>query len=530
MTNPPSPAFDDDNLFDVDAPRTSAPIEDPDELFGDDPAWPAPVAVMPSARQASVPLDASARRDLKAAQKRLGDALPIEGWLAEFVKLAIPMTSSPTEFHLAAGLNALAVALGNRVKTRNWGQNIYPHLWTMVVAPSGNWHKTTAMNMAEELLVKTGLDVMLPNDVSRESALSEYSKKPAGLMVFGEFGQFLQIARKDYGQGLLADLTHLYDGRDIWKRVLRKESFTIRRPAISLYAATTIDWLEELVTPADLRSGFYYRFLFVTAAQKNTNRKFSGEVDQVAQNRLIGGLHRIAEAAPAIEPTSEKATAATVTIAPDALAMWEAWTDQLEAEAESGHHPSYLTGFLQRLQTYGLKLGMIYRASACAFDRSANPLLVDVDAMKAAIAYCKLVWGNTAHLFEEDFASTKEAQDLRRVREAIGKGCSRSEALRRTHMKAWGFDQNLSTLIQTGEIVSEEKTTAALGLNRERVRPIQWLEPGPNHPAVLAKFRRNPQSVADEALAALAAAQAQRASPDSGSADAAASDDAPTAA
>jgi hypothetical protein len=441
-------------------------------------------------------LDTDAERDLKAAQARLGDALPTEGWLAEFVKMAMPMTSSPTEFHLAAAISTISAALGNRIKIRKWNTTIYANVWTIVVAPTGNWHKTTSMNMADELLERSGLVVMLPHDGSREALLQEYGKMPAGLMVFNEFSGFLTSARKDFGQGMVSDLTNLYDSKNLYKRVLRKEEFIVRRPAIGIHAATTIDALEALIAPEDLRSGFYHRFLFVTAVQKNTNRKFSDEVDQAAQDRLIAGLHRIVENMPALDPTSADAAAITVAVTPDADAMWGAWTDELDAEAESGRHPSFLVGFLSRLQVYGLKLAMIYRVSACAFDRSANPLVVDAVAMKSAIAYCKLVWGNAIQLWTQDYAGTKEAQELRHVRDSvIEEGCARSVALRRSGMKSYTFTQNLNTLIETGEIASEEKSAAELGLVRERDKKTQWLSWGDNHPAMIARRRSRPKKV-----------------------------------
>jgi hypothetical protein len=450
-----------------------------------------PRQVIPTASKE--PLDLDAQRDLKASQARLGDALPTEGWLAEFVKMAIPMTSAPTEFHLAAGLNALGSALGNRVKIRNWGGNIYPNLWTLVVAPSGNWHKTTSINMAEELLAKSGLDVSIPSDFSRESLLKQVGEKPAGLLTIDEFATLLQLGRKDYGQGILSDLTRIYDSKDEWKRALMTKEFVIRRPALSIYAATTIDYLEELVTPADLRSGFFYRFLFVTAAQKNTNRKNTDDPATVTQNRLIAGLHRLTEIAPALMPNDEKACAVLVERTPEARRLWEDWTDELDVEVESGRHAPSLAGFFQRLQTYGLKLGMIYRASACAFDPSANPLIVDEAAMKAAIACCKMVLANTIHLFEEDWADSKEARELRKVEEAIGKGCARTEAMRRLHMKKWTFDQNLDTLVETERITRTTRTNTDLGLSRDRIRPVEWLAPGPKHSTNIAKERNKPK-------------------------------------
>jgi len=466
----------DDALFQPSLPHIPAPLEDEQQRH-----------LIPPA--SVITLDADAKRDLKQSQDRLGDALPRTGWLAEFVRMAVPMTSAPTEFHLAAGLTAIAAVLGNRVRMRNWNTTIYPHLWTLVVAPTGNSHKTTSVNMASDLLYYTSLGVKLSDDFSRESLLLELSEKPAGLLKIDEFATLLLVGKKDYGQGMLADLTRVYDSQHEWKRKLMTREFVVRRPALSIFAATTIDWLQELVTPADLRSGFIQRFLFVTAAQKNTDRKRTADIDQLTQNRLVAGLERLSRVAPPIEPSDRSAMAVTIDSTPEAADMWDKWLDKLQAEIDNGNHPGYLVGFLNRLQTYGLKLAMIYRASACAFDPSANALIVDAEAQKAAIAYCDLIWQNTVALFENEWADSKEARELQHVEESIGRGCFWTEALRRTHMRAMTFRPLVETLIESERIEVEDRVQEG----RERNRTAKWLKPGPKHHSVMAQKRNKPK-------------------------------------
>ena len=46
---------------------------------------------------------------------------------------------------------------------------------------------------------------------------------------FDEFASLLTVGQKDYGQGILADLTRIYDGQDEWRRKLMTREFLIRR-------------------------------------------------------------------------------------------------------------------------------------------------------------------------------------------------------------------------------------------------------------------------------------------------------------
>lgn len=502
------------------------PAPQPDEaevLFGPTP-W---RAAMPAEAHTSRPLapiptvpapalDADAQRDLENSEQRLGDALPETGWLPEFIKLVVPMTSAPTEFHLTAGLHALSAVLGNRIQTFKWGRSYYPGgVWTLVVAPSSRWRKTTSMEYADDLLADSGLDLKLPDDFSRESLLAAVAKKPAGLLTIDEFAALLQTGRKDYGQGILADLTRIWDGKRKWVKELRKESFTIRRPAVNIYAATTIDWLQELVSHADLRSGFYGRFLFMGAAEPNTNRLSATHFDTNLRNRLIAGLHRLSEVAPALDPTQDDQQAVEAVLTPEADAVWKAWSLDLEARGESDAHPSYLRGLLDRHQVYGLKLAMVYRASACAFDRSLDPLTIDEAAMKAAIAYCELAWKHTVQLFEEDWAGTKEARILQDIEDKVPVpyGVPQTELMRKMRMKARELHDYLNTHIES-EVLEIQDRFMGSG---ERRKATKWIVPGPNHktlrravgqiasggnPAeVIRVLRRDPISASDEQAA-----------------------------
>ncbi len=65
--------------------------------------------------------------------------------------------------------------------------------------------------------------------------------------------------------------------------------------------------------------------------------------------------------------------------------------------------------------------------------------------------------------------------------------------MRRLHMKAWTFNQNLDTLVETERITRTTRANTDLGLNRERTRPVEWLAPGPKHSTSLAKARNKPK-------------------------------------
>ncbi|HVA76150.1 MAG TPA: DUF3987 domain-containing protein [Acidimicrobiales bacterium] len=457
---------------------------DVDAYFGPD-AAPSPSAVA----YTPAPLDDDAECDLAAFAKRLGPALPTDGWLAEYIRAAVPLTAAPPEFHLAAGISVISAVLGNRVFIESWGQRIYPNTWMVIVAQSGFMNKSTSINLARNLVSDAGLDPFYPEETSREAMLAEFAKKPAGLWIHDEFGAFLMTISRDYNAGTKENLTALYGGADVFKRTTKKDGeIVIRRPAISMFGATTIDWLEDRVGGADRRGGFLARILFVTAGieDKATDRNFTRMPPQ-DRNRLILGLRAMSTIGVGGQTGT---SSAEVMLTPEADQIVRAWFAEWEREITNGTKGQDLQAWAVRLRTYALKLAMIFRASSCAFAPPADATTIDATSMELAIAYCRFVWKNIVRLFDEDFADNKDARAMRMILEKIGRGCSRSHALNRSHMKASDFNQYLDTLVQGGKVVRQERSALELGYLRQRNKTIEWLSQGPDHPERLLLAER----------------------------------------
>jgi hypothetical protein len=160
--------------------------------------------------------------------------------------------------------------------------------------PSSFWRKSTAINSAESLLRSSAPDAVLPSDFSREKFLEILGKTPAGMLTLKEFGGFLAALGRDYMGGMKETLTELYDGPDEYSRSLKSSTFTVKRPALTLLAATTLDWFEGRIDEGDLRGGFLARFLFVTAKHKASPKGLTGGMDPVSRVRLQLALHQIA--------------------------------------------------------------------------------------------------------------------------------------------------------------------------------------------------------------------------------------------
>lgn len=396
---------------------------------------------------------------------RLGAALPAEGWISDYLEAVVPLTDAPVEFALASGLCALSAALGNQIWIESWDQQVYPHLWAILVAPSSFWRKSTAINMAERLLRESEAERVLPSDFSREKLLEELQARPVGMLTLKEFGGFLANISRDYMSGTREMLTELYDGPLEYARALKSKSYVVRRPAITVLGATTLDWLEARVTEGDLRGGFLGRFLFVTATEKAAPKGLTGGMDGIARMHLRDALRALMK----LDTGEAKFT-------PAARQLLEAWISTWEEEVTSSHHSTDLTGFAVRLQTYALKLAMLYQASSAIGD--GRPIdRLEEHAVASAIAYCRLLWHNVVGLIDEKIAIGKDAKELRRLTEMVGhgRGIARMNLLKLSKLKARDFDGFLETLVQSGAVEELRLMPADLGLERATNRAIRWI-------------------------------------------------------
>lgn len=423
--------------------------------------------------------------DLRAAKVRMGEALPDEGWLHDYLSAVTPLTDAPVEFHLAAGLSAAAATLGNVRWAESWDQRVYPHLWTVLVAPSSFWRKSTSINSAERLLRDSAPSTLLPSDFSREKFLRILSEKPAGMLTLKEFGGFLAALGRDYMGGMKENLTELYDGPDVFVRSLQSGEITVRQPAITILAATTLDWLESRITDGDLRGGFLARFLFVTAKQKATPKALTAAMHPVTRLGLQRGLNELFE-----RPGGK------VELQQPAAEMLDAWIFGWEDEVGRTNHRSDLSGFAVRLQSYALKFAMIYRASNTVGQDDRSDLVLDEQCVRQAIAYCRVLWANVAGLIDDEIATTREAKELRRLVSIIGAGVTRSDALKLSKMRARDFDDYLRALVDSGQVTSDKRRASEVGIDRLRDTTVQWLAPvhhgSPNGRLAVLQFPGSP--------------------------------------
>ena len=366
--------------------------------------------------------------------------IPPRSWLRSYMDWATAMTDAPPIFHLASAMTTLATAAGDKVWTEAWGMRVYPNLWSVLVAPTGFYRKSTCMGFGLDLIRQVDLKWIYPNKFTEEKFLKILSERASGVISIDEFGSFLNSLGRDYLSGLKELLTELY-GNKPYLRETMKDTSRIESHSISILAGSTIEWLRGRAAAGDLEAGFLPRFLFWRGDTKLPRKGWTWRRHDPVEEYLAQHLRWISELPPRPAlPSDEVRT------------RFDEWNEKHEAEVNSQQLPSSLRGFYTRLATYTLKFALLYQLVLTVDGFS---WVITLPALEYAIKLVEYLKRSLIETVEEYLVQGRDAQDIDKVAQALkdlGGEASRSALLRRSRMLVQHFDKVMATLIQSGEV------------------------------------------------------------------------------
>jgi hypothetical protein len=156
----------------------------------------------------------------------------------EYIDWAKDLGDAAWQYHQAGAFVILSSLLAGSVRLPTSYGTVVPNLWFMILADTTLTRKTTAMDVAMDVIQEIDSDAVLATDGSIEGLFTSLSMRPGRPSVFlrDEFSGLLEsMSRKDYYAGMAETLTKLYDGK-FQKRVLRKETIEVRDPVLIVFA------------------------------------------------------------------------------------------------------------------------------------------------------------------------------------------------------------------------------------------------------------------------------------------------------
>lgn len=371
-------------------------------------------------------------------------AFDLDSFLGRYLDYATHLTDAPKPFHLAAGLTALAACCGSNVTFPGFGGRTYwPNIYALSIAPSGLFRKSTALGIAQDLISEVDRDLLAPGEETRERFIMGLKERPSVFYPISEFAAVLSLWQREYMNGMREIIVDLYDPHEQYVRQTMKEKIIVKRPAVNILAATTIDWLREKLSEGDLRGGLMGRFLLFPGQHKEGSKGLI--VDQRKEDKawLIGFLKDIHAMSSAWVDVSHVRDG------------FDAWLADVERRIESAVNPD-LIGFQSRIGNHALKLLTLISVSQCGVQSKYQPSANELDR-----ATTLAVWlmEQAEQLAMTGFTKNKTEQQVQKLIGLAARkgGIDRATALRLMHTSSKEFDLLVGTTVDRGQIRIEKE-------------------------------------------------------------------------
>ena len=388
--------------------------------------------------------------------------VPPDSYLSEYMEYASELTDAPAQFHVFSGLSVLSTVIGNSVYIP-WGDGkLSPNLWIVMIAPSSIYRKTTAIRIGCNLIRHIDETKVFPDEFSPESILHVLEQRPQGLFFWGELRSKLAYFQRSYMAGMQSMLTELYDCPPVYRRTLLGNSFRVNNPCIGILAASTKEWLRASITEGEMKGGFLQRFMFVLAHSKEKHFAVPAEKDMHKQNALVMMLNRIRSCEWKIDLT-------------DILDAFTEWHFKHEQEAMSADNEEVLASFYARLDTYCIKLTMLYEIAMQmkSTDFPFGELRPSMPALTYAINLIDYAKVTINYMLSDELVFSKEMANRQKVLGLIENkpGISRRNLMQNANLLKRDLDLILETLEGEGTI-GIRKEGQRSGLHYYPVREI----------------------------------------------------------
>ncbi len=372
----------------------------------------------------------------------LGTWEPPSGILAEYERLWLDTSDAPRVYHVAVGLAVLAAAVETRCYLPFGGDRLYPNLWILILGPSSFFRKSSSLAKGRKTVNLANPEALLPDEFSREALLKRLSNRGQGLLTYSEFSGALANFGRDYMSGTRELLTDLYDSPESYTRVVGPTEFKATNVCLSILAASQTGWFLEKLKGGDIRGGFLARFSFWPAFEKRRFLAFPPEPNAEQLRAVVGDLRMLAT-----KPSRPCSLGLGVE------ARYAKWLEKHERELHGHPRCDDLSPFWSRLSVMALKFAMLLQLS-----HDGSPV-IQVNTLESALALTDFLKRTLGHLFQDEFAFTKDQQDRQRVLRKITNtpGVLYRDLMRACSLSKAEMDRVLATLGAEERIVRDGK-------------------------------------------------------------------------
>lgn len=374
------------------------------------------------------------------------DLVPRQGWIRDYVDYTL-FTEPPTVFHFFAGMLAVSTALSRNMFFDMGPYKLYPNLCVAIIAPSGKCRKTSACQIAVNMLHAVGCNVLADKLTPEVLVEALKDKNPAtGLIYAPELAAFL--GKQKYQEGMVPLLTRLMDCPDNWKSAtIMRGDAELRNIALTFLGASTLDWVQTEIPRSAFGGGFISRILFVV--QEDTPRSFPlpPPMDEQKKKGLLERLRLMTQ------------VRGQVTMTDDCRTWYIEWYKRNQRKS---HENKQFSGYYERKPDHAIRLAMLLNVAEASHGQGTH-LQLKQGHLQHAIKILDWIeaWlPGTFDSLEESMTGSYLGGIIKQLKARQG-AATHTELLRANSKKlnAVQFRATIETGIQAGYIIRDVKST-----------------------------------------------------------------------
>jgi len=285
--------------------------------------------------------------------------VPRNGYFRDYIEFT-RTTEPPTVFHFFVAATTLGTTLARNVRFNKGSYFVFPNLCCVLVAPSGRCRKTSACNIGVSLYRSIG-GTILADKTTPEALVEAFrdATSAVGLLYAPELAVFL--GKQKYQEGMVPLLTSLFDCPTEWSsKTIGRGDAQLHNVALSLLAASTMDWIQTGIPRDAFGGGFMSRLLFVI--QNDTPRSFPlpPPMDETLRAQLLTLLREAQD------------YRGEFTMNPAGRIWYEDWYNE---RADNRVDERHFAGYYERKPDQLIRVAMLL-AAASGHDQTLTPELL----------------------------------------------------------------------------------------------------------------------------------------------------------
>ena len=374
----------------------------------------------------------------------------------EYIEWAITTSDAAAQYHQGSAFIVLSAMLAGTIRLPTAFDEIIPNIWLMILADTTLTRKSTAMNLAMDMIREVDDNALLATDGSIEGIFSSLAARPNRVSIFHRdevSGLLDSMMKKDYQAGMSEALTKLYDGKED-KRVLRKETINVRNPILISYMGGIRSRVIEILDYRAVYSGFLPRFIIIQATADISMLKPLGPpttTNQTQKSSLIKKFNKLRNFYNTTvslmigDQEFVKKKIFYCELTSDAWVLYNRYEAIMLEKASESYLIEVTTPTMDRLAKTGLKMSMLLAAT-----RMEEDIVVTEDDVRRAFYYIEL-WSKFTLDLLENLGKSYDEKTLERAIRMIStkpEGYPKSLLMRNLRLTAHSANSMIDTLEQ----------------------------------------------------------------------------------